>query len=331
MVMDFWMTRHPVMQIHPPSRMQHIVLRIAAALQVKLLVTNTTGCFDSISKAVTVNSTPKAKFKADTACVGSPTIFTDSSVANSGTLVAWLWNFGDPSSGTNNTSTLKDPTHIFSGPGIYTVTETVTNSNSCSHDTTKQVTVNPKPVAMFSASVACVNDSTSFTDLSIAPGSGLSAWFWEFGDGGTSTLQNPKHKYTSASTFNVTERVTNLAHCQDSITIPVTTHPTPIAAFSYTSFFCPAGQVVFQDKSQGVGAAIVQREWIFMPGSTSSLINPTFIFPVTDTTYLVKLIVTDSYGCMDTTADSVRVKPGYAFTFRNDTVCYKTPTHFTAV
>lgn len=303
----------------------------SGSFTVKFMVTNTTGCFDSISKVVTVNATPIAKFRADTACVGSPTMFTDSSVANSGTLVAWLWNFGDPSSGTLNTSTSQNPTHIFSAPGVYTVTETVTNSNSCSHDTTKQVTVSPKPVAMFSASVACVNDSTSFTDLSIAPGSGLMAWHWEFGDGGTSTLENPKHKYTSASTFNVTLRVTNLAHCEDSITIPVTTHPTPVAAFSYNSFFCPAGQVAFQDQSHGVGAAIVQREWIFMPGSTSSLIDPTFIFPVTDTTYLVTLIVTDSYGCLDTIADSVKVKPGFAFTYRNDTVCYKTPTHFTAV
>jgi PKD repeat protein len=303
----------------------------SGSFTVNLMVTNTTGCFDSISKSITINAGPLAKFLADTACVGSPTQFTDSSVANSGTLVAWLWNFGDPSSGTNNGSTLKDPTHIFTAPGTYSVVETVTNSNSCTDDTTIQITVSPRPQAMFSASVACVNDSTSFTDLSIAPGSGLTAWFWEFGDGGTSTLQNPKHKYTSASTFNVTERVTNLSNCQDSVTIPVTTHPTPIAAFTYNSFFCPAGEVVFQDQSQGVGAAIVQREWIFMPGSTSSLVNPTFIFPLTDTTYLVSLIVTDSYGCMDTVSDSVHVKPGFAFTFRNDTVCYKNPTHFTAV
>ena len=107
-------------------------------------------------------------------------------------------------------------------------------------------------------------------------------------------------------------------NCQDSIVIPVTTRPKPVAAFTYTSFFCPAGQVAFQDQSTGTGAAIVEREWIFMPGSTSSLINPTFIFPVTDTTYIVTLIVTDSYGCMDTVSDSVYVKPGFAFANRID-------------
>jgi PKD repeat protein len=298
---------------------------------VNLMVTTGTSCFDSTSKTVSVNASPVAKFTADTACVGSPTQFADSSVANSASIASWAWNFGEPSSGTFNTSTLQNPAHTYSAPGLYTVILTVTNSNSCTHDTTKQITVNPRPQAMFNASVSCVGDSTSFTDLSIAPGSGLSAWYWDFDDGGNSTIENPKHKYTSAGTFNVMLRVTNLSGCTDSIVIPIITRPKPVAAFSYTSFFCPAGQVVFQDQSQGTGSAIVQREWIFKPGSTSSLINPTFIYSITDTTYLVSLIVTDSYGCMDTVSDSVHVKPGFAFTFRNDTVCYKNPTHFTAV
>lgn len=303
----------------------------SGTFNVNLMVTTASGCFDSISKPVTINAAPIANFTADTACVGSLTQFADSSVANSASIASWLWNFGEPSSGTFNTSTLQNPTHNYSAPGLYTVMLTVTNSNSCTHDTTKQISVNPRPQAMFSASVSCVGDSTSFTDLSIAPGSGLSAWLWDFGDGGSSTIQNPKHVYAIANTFNVKLRVTNLANCVDSIVIPVTTRPKPVAAFTYTSFFCPAGQVTFQDQSQGTGAAIVQREWIFEPGQTSSLPDPTFVFPVTDSTYLVTLIVTDNYGCMDTISDSVYVKPGFAFTFRNDTVCFKNPTHFTAV
>jgi PKD repeat protein len=298
---------------------------------VNLMVTTQVGCFDSIGHTVSVNASPVAKFTADTACMGSPTHFADSSIANSASMVSWLWDFGELSSGPSNTSTLQNPEHTYGASGIYTVMLTVTNSNSCTHDTTKQITVYPKPQAMFSASVSCVGDSTSFTDLSNAPGSALAAWFWDFGDGGNSTIENPKHIYTSAGTFNVKLRVTNLSGCADSIVIPIITRPKPVAAFSYNSFFCPAGQVVFQDQSQGSGSAIVQREWIFEPGQTSSMINPNFIYSITDTTYLVTLIVTDSYGCMDTVSDSVYVKPGFAFTFRNDTVCYKNPTHFTAV
>jgi PKD repeat protein len=298
---------------------------------VKLMVTNSVGCTAKDSMAVTINAGPTAKFIADTACVGSLTQFTDQSIPNAPSISSWVWDFGEPSSN-NNSSTLQNPTHSYLTPGLFSVTLTVTNSNGCIHDTVKQISVSPKPQAMFQASVACVMDSTTFTDLSIAPGSGLSAWHWDFGDGSTpSTIENPKHRYTTAATFNVVLRVTNLSGCVDSIMIPVTTHPKPVSAFSYTSFFCPAGQVVFQDQSHGTGAAIVQREWIFQPGSTSSLINPTFIYSVTDTTYLVSLIVTDSYGCMDTISDSVHVKPGFKFDFRYDTVCFKDMSHFTAL
>jgi PKD repeat protein len=303
----------------------------SGTFSVNLMVTNATGCFDSISKTITINASPVAEFSADTACVSGITHFTDQSTSNATSISSWVWDFGEPSSGTSNTSTLQNPDHTYSSPGTYAVKLTVTNNNQCTHDTTIQVPVNPKPVAMFSASVSCVSDSTSFTDLSIAPGSGISAWYWDFGDGGSSIIQNPKHKYTTASTFNVMLIVTNLSGCTDSIVIPVVTRPKPVAAFSYTSFFCPAGQVVFQDQSQGTGAAITQREWNFAPGATSSLINPTYTYPIPDSTYLVSLIVTDSYGCTDTVSDSVHVKPGFAFTFVNDTVCYNYPTHFTPV
>jgi PKD repeat protein len=300
---------------------------------VVLKVTSASGCTDTIQKTMDINASPVAQFTADTACVGALTHFTDGSTPPTpATIASWAWDFGEPSSGTNNSSTLQNPTHTYSTSGLFNVVLTVTNSNSCTRDTTIQISVAPKPQAMFQASVACVNDSTSFTDLSIAPGSGISAWDWNFGDGSAhATIQNPKHKYTTASTFNVVLLVTNLSGCTDSIMIPIITRPKPVAAFAYTNFFCPAGQVVFQDQSTGTGSAIVDREWIFVPGSTSSQINPTFIFPVTDSTYFVSLIVTDSYGCKDTIGDSVYVKPGFAFNFTStDTVCFKSPTSFFA-
>jgi PKD repeat protein len=299
---------------------------------VLLTVTNANGCHDSISKSVSVNQAPVAQFTADTACLGLPTSFTDQSTPNATSIIAWNWNFGDPSSGTNNTSTAQNPTHVFTSTGLFLVTLSVTNSNSCVDDTVIEINVNPAPDAMFSADASCVNTPTQFTDLSIAPGSAIVAWFWDFGDGtGTSTEQNPTYTYTAPGTYDVKLVVTNLSNCQDSIIIPVISRPTPIAAFTYVNFFCPAGQVNFQDQSQGVGAAIVDHLWIFEPGSTSNGVNPQYTYSITDTTYLVTLIVTDNYGCKDTIVDSVYVKPGFSFTFNNDTVCHGYPTHFQAV
>ncbi len=301
---------------------------------VRLMVTNANGCSDSLvgGKTVNVNAAPVAIFTADTACMASPTQFTDASTTAAGTIVSWAWNFGDPASGINNTSTIQDPAHIYITQGTYTVTLQVTNSSQCLKDTTMQIVVNPKPMAMFQYTASCVNTGTVFTDMSTAAGSSIKSWSWNFGDGSPLvTIQNPTHIYTAAGTYQVHLTVTNLANCVDSVTIPVISRPTPVAAFTQLGFYCPQGKVDFQDISTATGSTIAQREWIFEPGYTSNIPNPSHTFPVTDTTYLVTLIVTDTYGCMDTIIDSVYVKPGFAFTFNNDTVCQGYTTHFTPV
>jgi PKD repeat protein len=298
---------------------------------VKLTVTSADGCIDSISSPVPINARPIAQFLSDTACAHSPTQFIDQSIANAPGIISWHWNFGDPASGTHNTSQLQNPSHIYSNSGNYLVTFTVINTNLCERDTLILIPIPPTPVAMFTSTSSCAKTPTQFTDLSIAPNSQLESWFWDFGDGiGTSTVQNPVYTYTTSGTYNVKLRVTNISGCADSITIPVISNPLPVAAFTYNNFFCPAGQVTFTDQSHGIGSGIAERLWIFEPGSNSTLADPTFIFPVTDTTYLVTLIVTDTRGCKDTTTDSVFVKPAFSFTFNHDTVCFGNPTHFHA-
>ncbi|TSA27920.1 MAG: PKD domain-containing protein [Bacteroidetes bacterium] len=298
---------------------------------VTLTVSNINGCIDSISKTVTISDAPAAEFTADTACFGLPTSFTDASTTPAGTIIGWLWNFGDPASGSNNSSTLQNPTHVFTNIGTYNVTLTATNSAGCVDDTSMQIAVHPVPNAMFTYSAACLGSLTQFTDLSIAPGSTIVSWHWDFGDGtGTSDIQNPVYTYTAAGTYDVMLLVTNLENCIDSVIMQVIVRNNPTAMFSYVNFFCPAGQVNFQDESLGAGSTIVDRYWIFEPGYTGMGPNPIHVFSQTDTTYAVTLIVTDNYGCMDTVVDSVYVKPGFAFTFSNDSVCYGYPTHFQA-
>lgn len=302
------------------------------SFEVHLQVTNANGCIDSINKTVAVNDVPLAAFAADTACLASPTQFTDESTTTAGTIVAWAWDFGDLSSGSNNTSSLQNPIHIYYTQGIYNVTLQVTNSDQCINDTVVQIIVNPKPTAMFQYSASCINDSTQFTDFSLAPGSQIKDWLWDFGDGiGTSTIQNPKYLYTTAGTYSVRLIVTNLMNCTDSVTIQVVARAVPVAQYDYVNFFCPKGKVDFQDLSTATAAAITERLWIFQPGYTSTIPNPTYTFPAYNMSYAVTLIVTDTYGCKDTIVDSVYVKPGFSFSFENDTVCQGYITHFQPV
>ena len=131
--------------------------------------------------------------------------FTDASTYNPTT---WSWNFGD-----GGTSTLQNPSHVYSTAGTYSVTLTVANAYGSNTLTkTGYVTVsapptNP-PVANFTGTPTSgtVPLTVVFTDASTNT---PTSWSWNFGDGGTSTLQNPSHVYSTAGTYTVSLTVSN--------------------------------------------------------------------------------------------------------------------------
>lgn len=126
--------------------------------------------------------------------------FTDQS---SGSPISYLWSFGD-----SKTSTLKNPTNIYSVAGIYTVSLTVTNGNG--NNTlikTNYINVaatNLRPVANFTGSPTNGRRPLTvfFTDRST---NNPTRWQWTFGDTirNTSSLRNPQHTYSRAGTYNV--------------------------------------------------------------------------------------------------------------------------------
>ena len=118
----------------------------------------------------------------------------------------------------------------FTGPtqtvpvGTYIVT---VSDGTCSGTDTVKVISAFEPVAAFTWTGHCINGTITFTDQSTTAG-GFSNWAWNFGDGNTSTLQNPTHVYTTAGTYNVSLIVTNIFGCVDTIVQPVTISPLPV-------------------------------------------------------------------------------------------------------
>ena len=181
---------------------------------------------------IIIHPLPTLNFSNSTpVCETRDISFTDNSVANVGTLTNWAWNFGDPASAANNTSTQQNPTHIFSTAGNYTVGLTVTTTNGCSNAVpfTKIITINNRPLAGYIIPEVCLSDTyAQFLDSSKVATGNITTWAWNFGDvnatvpnPNTSTLQNPTHSYTAVGNYTVELIVTSNNGCKDTINHPL--------------------------------------------------------------------------------------------------------------
>jgi PKD repeat protein len=143
--------------------------------------------------------------------VGTPIQFTDLSTGEPLGYTAWLWNFGDGS-----TSTQQNPSYSYSANGNYSVAlkSSLVANTSVTNTTIKTGYINitsvvsAAPVAAFSASplVVAVGSPVSFTDASTNT---PTSWSWDFGDISGSTLQNPTHSYSNVGNYTVILSATN--------------------------------------------------------------------------------------------------------------------------
>jgi len=133
--------------------------------------------------------------------------FTDLSTDSDGSVVGWDWDFGD-----GNTSTAQNPSYTYGAEGTYSVSLTVTDNDGATGSTSQDVSVssgvtNDPPIADFSFTTTDL--TANFTDQSTDSDGSVVGWDWDFGDGGTSTAQNPSHTYGSDGTYSVSLTVTD--------------------------------------------------------------------------------------------------------------------------
>lgn len=210
---------------------------------------------------------PIADFSADktTTGVNGAVNFTDLSLNNPST---WHWDFGD-----GNTSTDKNPVHIYNSINTYSVILTVTNFDGFDTITKNNyIVVNNSPVVDFQAdqTYIAVNSVVYFTDNSINT---PTVWNWDFGDGNTSTLQNPDHSYAIEGNFNVSL----IAGNADGTDILIKENyievvSTPAASFTSDKVIVGKGGLInFIDNSQN---SPTSWEWDFGDGNSSTEQNP---------------------------------------------------------
>jgi PKD repeat protein len=245
---------------------------------------------------------PTAAFASNApVCDGAAVAFTNTSDLGTPPADQFLWTFGD-----GITSTLKDPTHLYGGPGSYTVTMALCNMAGC--DTAADVVeVWAGPTAGFTW--AAEQLLVTFTNTS----QDAATYLWAFGDGITSTLANPVHTYAAAGTYTVTLEAGN--DCgTDAYTALVTVTELPVAGFGHNAPVCLGAPVVFTNTSANADTFL----WAFGDGITATVANPAHTYAAAGT-YTVSLEACRGGDC-DTAQDSVAVLPlpAAAFTWAAD-------------
>lgn len=269
------------------------------------------------------------KFSATEVCLGATTSFTDSTTVSSGTIINWLWDFGDGNTGTPT----PDPSHTYTTPGTYTVILLVTSSEGCSDTVSKTVIVNGNPTASFNSNNVCLRDTMAFTDSSSVPApSSITNYVWRWGDNSTNgATQNPSHLYSNEGQHSVTLVTTTNKGCKDSITKSVTVFGIPVSAYTANDK-CLSDSILFLNSSTNPPTGTIESwTWNFGDGTPADTINwsTNHLYSAAGT-YTVTLITYSSLlGCSDTITDSVTVFPMPNANFNVNEVCQNATTIFT--
>lgn len=271
-----------------------------------LKVESNTGCQSSpFIFPVNVHSNPVVNFGLPQVClpVGLAQFLNSSTIADgSQALFTYLWNFGDAPSGSLNTSMLQNPIHNYNNSGPFTVNLQVTSKDGCISDTTKILSsVYAQPKAAFNVNAEnCLNDTTYFTDQSNGQGSTITNWFWNFGDGQSSTLKNPSHRYTSAGSYTVSLYIKTDKGCySDTAKKQVIINLLPTAAFATSTPACETKNVTFTNASAANAGILITWNWNFGDGTLFTAPNDNAFNHTYNSAgnYTVTLSVESDKGC----------------------------------
>lgn len=245
---------------------------------------------------VDVVSVPTSDFTVTSPiCSDNFSTITYTGVSSASATYNWLFSGANILSGSGSGPyNLQWPTG-----GTMWISLEVGDSGCLSPTTYDTVVVNQAPTAAIFADdqEGCKPLLVNFTDLSNPPGS---VWQWNFGDLGTSTVQNPNHVYNSEGLYDVSLIVTTAQGCDDTVTyanyIQVYDQPVAniVATPQQTTIADPV--ITFSSSSNGVS------DWFWAFGDGNTSLDPPSVSHMysSDGTFNVMLIVSSDYGCKDT-------------------------------
>lgn len=263
---------------------------------VSLTTTSNFGCSNSSQKTVTIDPSPKADFSFGPACINQGTQFTDLST---GDIKSWLWSVQ------SNTYPVKNPVHIFKSAAAHNALLTVTGSNNCISQISKNVIV-PVPVVVdFTSQSTCATKPAEFQSLNNGGADPAVSWLWNFANQATATGTTAQHVFPSIGNYSVTMNSTRQSGCTYSVTRTIPIAEPPKAQFSV---FLDAGAAPFPVDFVNTSLGAASYVWKFgdAANSTSKEFSPSFTY-VDLGDYIAELTVESAEGCEDSFRQTISV------------------------
>ncbi|MEQ9377867.1 MAG: PKD domain-containing protein [Imperialibacter sp.] len=307
--------------------------------KITLFERNNRGCEREIEYTIDVLPLPIADFSHSPengqSCYGATVQFIKQSLpVGSGAdfdLVAWYWDFKD----NDITSTLEEPTHVFSDTGKFAVTLITENRFGCSSTVfSKTVRVNALPIPDFdfedlSATAtreACQLEAIAFSNYShyenfdgaTLDSAGMS-YNWEFGDGNSGGDINVEHTYSGYGAMEVTLIATEPGHgCKNSVKKTIQVDPRPVPKFHFEVEespileVCEGIDILFANESTIDDGSPISYMWDYGDDSLSSEKSPIREYVYSKDTVIrqVVLEVTSyDYGCVFSDTLNLTIHP----------------------
>ena len=295
------------------------------------IITNSEGCKDTVTRGVEIKPEPIAKMTiSDAAQCENDNLFTFTDTTIMPTRGGSHWVIWKVDGNTIGDSTNQQNYTIDSAKS-YTVKMIAESEFGCQDSIEQPFRVLPKPQALitYTSPDSCLSTTSNFTAVNLA-GNGIKNANWLFSDSSRATGVNTSKKYKTAGVKWVELILENTNGCFDTTRFEFQIHKNPIAKFVAASYSqCLVGnEFNFYDSSSAVAGILDSLSWNFAdgtitPGIVGSSKNYTY---QTARSYRVRMTAFNSFGCQDSTEQTVivRANPDADFYINNNSQCLNT-------
>lgn len=293
---------------------------------VGLRITTNLGLQDVLFKIITVNPLPSAAYVAPEVCEGQATVFTDASTVLSGNITGWGWDLDNDGNFDNGSASIVSNDFIVAG--TYTVGLEVTSNLGCVSTTTVTTDVNPTPTAIFTVNQQCHGDISILTATSTISSGTVDTYNWELnGDGlfDDATGMSYEHQFINAGSHIVGIQIISDLGCVSQILETITISPLPIPIFTAEDG-CEDQPIAINNQTVNQ-VGFVNYVWSINPLGIFNAEEPVVVFTEPGT-YTINMLAVNSYGCKDSTAQSIEIFPSPIVAFSATEVCHGGSTVF---